>query len=465
MVRVLWRAASLVLAGEYVAVCVVATLLMYSKHASTLPRYFRDVAFATVMRCLLFACMSLALEPSQFEPFQVFVLNTVLDVPGFAVLYAFVSVGGGWLNDRLLFYGYAAPAARLRSATVAAFLAALLVYAALQVSVAVIADGGIDATGESSTFIVATFNLLSALYLGFATAKYVSFQALCGQPRGRILLALAAGSVAVLSCTARAVTVLCTLFFPALSISNAAFAPNHRTAPFLVYYTAVEVVPLLLISAIMYTLHSGRDSSQAAVGGVSFRTDATSPLRHLTSILPDEPPEGVTAEQLRALRGALEGTLPRALIIRGGVRCGTRIGAGGSGQVYRGTYHDAPVALKELYVVAMGGDAEEFRDEAVLMATLHHPNIVRFVGVYCPLPQIFIVTELMKQPLSSVIAPPLSDARPPRLGIERVVRITRDVSARGISSGAHARARPPHAARPADRQRHGVPARARHRAS
>jgi hypothetical protein len=55
---------------------------------------------------------------------------------------------------------------------------------------------------------------------------------------------------------------------------------------------------------------------------------------------------------------------------------GEKIGAGGSGQVYRGTYQGSPVALKELYSVMVEDATGEFKKEATILAKLKHPSIV-----------------------------------------------------------------------------------------
>ncbi len=60
----------------------------------------------------------------------------------------------------------------------------------------------------------------------------------------------------------------------------------------------------------------------------------------------------------------------------------SKIGAGGSGQVYKGKYMSHPVAIKELYAQLMDpDDINEFRKESSLLFHLRHPHIVEFYGV------------------------------------------------------------------------------------
>jgi hypothetical protein len=82
-----------------------------------------------------------------------------------------------------------------------------------------------------------------------------------------------------------------------------------------------------------------------------------------------------------------------------------KIASGSNGQVYRGTYAGAPVALKELFAVMLTGgqDIKEFEKEAMLLAFLLHPNILRFYGVAMSDASLYMVMELCACSLQDVI--------------------------------------------------------------
>lgn len=53
---------------------------------------------------------------------------------------------------------------------------------------------------------------------------------------------------------------------------------------------------------------------------------------------------------------------------------GPKIGEGGFGVVYKGTYQFGPAAIKQLHIDNLSHEAEEeFNQEAAIMAQLHHP--------------------------------------------------------------------------------------------
>lgn len=72
----------------------------------------------------------------------------------------------------------------------------------------------------------------------------------------------------------------------------------------------------------------------------------------------------------------------------------TKIGAGGAGQVWKGTYAGSTVALKQLYSNMMDPeDLADFRAEASLLSQLRHPQIVTFFGVSAHESELYIVSE------------------------------------------------------------------------
>ncbi len=80
-----------------------------------------------------------------------------------------------------------------------------------------------------------------------------------------------------------------------------------------------------------------------------------------------------------------------------------KIGEGGFGIVYKGTYQFAPAAIKQLQIDNLSSDAEEeFNKEAAIMAQLHHPNVVHFYG-YCTVPKCLVMEYMPKGSLFTVL--------------------------------------------------------------
>ena len=62
--------------------------------------------------------------------------------------------------------------------------------------------------------------------------------------------------------------------------------------------------------------------------------------------------------------------------------------------MYKGTYSNQPVAIKELFAQTIDkNDIEEFEKEATLLSSLHHPNIVQFYGVAMKGSNFYLVLE------------------------------------------------------------------------
>lgn len=82
---------------------------------------------------------------------------------------------------------------------------------------------------------------------------------------------------------------------------------------------------------------------------------------------------------------------------------GECIGKGGFGIVYKCTYHGAQVAIKQLQIDNLSPEAErEFTQEASVMARMHHPNVVRFLG-YCTVPRCLVMEYMPQGSLYSVL--------------------------------------------------------------
>eukprot|EP00941_MAST-03F_sp_MAST-3F-sp1_P001281 g1281.t1 len=156
---------------------------------------------------------------------------------------------------------------------------------------------------------------------------------------------------------------------------------------------------------------SNRERTMSAAGRMSgkrtkFGSFYRGRRRHTTK--PQSPPsEKPTAEQflaryIRRVPGLHFQDLVHLLIpfsdINLKVNDGKRhkIGAGGSGQVFRGRYFRQDVAVKQLYSQLINEeDIGEILKEASIMEKLRHPGIVRFYGISFDTDcnEIYIITE------------------------------------------------------------------------
>ena len=78
------------------------------------------------------------------------------------------------------------------------------------------------------------------------------------------------------------------------------------------------------------------------------------------------------------------------------IEIGTRLGGGNFGEVFEGTWNGTTkVALKKL----KSNEAfEEFAREATVLQSLHHPNIVRALGIHTtPMSEHYIVMEFLSK--------------------------------------------------------------------
>jgi serine/threonine protein kinase len=98
------------------------------------------------------------------------------------------------------------------------------------------------------------------------------------------------------------------------------------------------------------------------------------------------------------------------------VKKGKILGSGAFSRVYKGTYHHAAVAVKELLALECFGSEQvsEAKDamrqlmlECQVLASMHHPNIVKFYGMSTPAPSlVHIVTEFCPSDLAQAMCNP-----------------------------------------------------------
>ena len=85
----------------------------------------------------------------------------------------------------------------------------------------------------------------------------------------------------------------------------------------------------------------------------------------------------------------------------------SKIGAGGSGQVYRGTYSGHAVAVKEFFSSAMDSNfVDELNSEAEQWTRVNgHPHIVEFFGIFKQEKATLLVSELCDISLAKLVYP------------------------------------------------------------
>src|SRR3990167_4480636 len=80
------------------------------------------------------------------------------------------------------------------------------------------------------------------------------------------------------------------------------------------------------------------------------------------------------------------------------------LGQGGFGAVYKGHYQLAPAAIKQLLLTDLSArELKEFVQEAQIMASLHHPNIVQLYGFTETKPYRIVMQYMPKGSLYKVL--------------------------------------------------------------
>lgn len=81
-----------------------------------------------------------------------------------------------------------------------------------------------------------------------------------------------------------------------------------------------------------------------------------------------------------------------------------RIGGGGVGIIYRGTWRNKPVAVKTLFDARISADLkQEYMDELLVMSKVEHSNIVKFLGACMTPPNLCFIMELCDTSLFSML--------------------------------------------------------------
>ncbi|KAJ1448227.1 kinase-like domain-containing protein [Pelagophyceae sp. CCMP2097] len=87
------------------------------------------------------------------------------------------------------------------------------------------------------------------------------------------------------------------------------------------------------------------------------------------------------------------------------LKMGSLVAAGGSGQVYRGKYAGARVAIKSLFSQMMDPDyVAEVRHEARMLAAVRHPHITMFHGISRFENRLLLVTEFVDLSLDGLVS-------------------------------------------------------------
>ena len=86
------------------------------------------------------------------------------------------------------------------------------------------------------------------------------------------------------------------------------------------------------------------------------------------------------------------------------IEMGERIGGGGVGVIFKGTFKNEPVALKTLFDARIGEDLKkEYMDELLVMSKVRHSNIVTFLGACMVPPNLCFVMEMAEASLFNLL--------------------------------------------------------------
>ena len=109
---------------------------------------------------------------------------------------------------------------------------------------------------------------------------------------------------------------------------------------------------------------------------------------------------------------------------------GREIGGGGVALVYEGYFRDEPVALKTLFDPKVDAALQkEYLDELLVMASLKHRNVVRFIGGCVDPPDLFFVMERCECSLHKVVHGSKSEnVAPEKLSLADKLSACRDVA-------------------------------------
>ena len=109
-------------------------------------------------------------------------------------------------------------------------------------------------------------------------------------------------------------------------------------------------------------------------------------------------------EIVATLRGMFDGLDAQYLIPFSLLKMGKLVASGGSGQVYRGRYAGARVAIKSLYSQMMDPEyVAEVRHEARMLAAVRHPHITNFHGISRFENRLLLVTEFVPVSLDGLV--------------------------------------------------------------
>lgn len=200
--------------------------------------------------------------------------------------------------------------------------------------------------------------------------------------------------------------------------------PEPPAWPFIASAIGVCVLLLGFVALGVYCFCKHR-RQRAAKGGKSIRMPSqiagtTNPLNgkedSLSTLLPalTRAEYRIPLDQVRAAAAALPclvaslcvlSDAPQPQTLPQQVSLEKKVGAGGSGQVWRGRYQGTVVALKQLYSHMLDPeDIDEFKKEASLLSKLRHPHIVHFYGVAVGGNDVYLITEFCPRYTQAVVS-------------------------------------------------------------
>eukprot|EP00753_Platysulcus_tardus_P013488 PLAT3688.1.p1 GENE.PLAT3688.1~~PLAT3688.1.p1 ORF type:complete len:671 (+),score=253.23 PLAT3688.1:3-2015(+) len=400
-----WNGYGYLLGAAYGVVVLYNSYLFMDSQCQVRASFQFIILGQSVFRCVCFFGFHNIQESASNEEIDSRVRSLFLDLPGIVFANALTVIVVDWARQHYRFHRQMHVfLTRVLPAIVAFNLAAYVSDTAIIYTMTNTQGPhkGLTAQGEmlSDTVFFLLYLGMAALLLlyGWRHWRQLDFLGFADAQRRRTALTAAVCAASCLIRVGFLVNGIVSRTFNFLSAN-----PETSQLTLFLYYIICEVLPSLIVCRLQWDDKSrfGRsDSTRGLLSGASGEFVGT----------PGEL-RGLLAEDWQIAFSSL--------------RVGKKIAAGSAGQIFRGEYCGSLVAVKELFSSKIDEmDLAEFKAEASIMAKLHHPNVVRFLGACVVNPHLYLVTELMAGSLEQVI----DDDKQP-LELPLIARISRQLAA------------------------------------